>query len=135
MNFTKWQVYYMIMYNCWLHHLSTMLSQFLVFNGTPPYIDITYLQNKYIVLKNVIQQRYIHMLENKSLPNTIFISVNQEPTIYGFSFKGGSMTYIREHVIKSTCDENVNQLTLGVGGFEALQHYHRTKSTEGFIYV
>ena len=37
---------------------------------------------------------------------------------------------IREHVIKSTCDENVNQLTLGVGGgggSNALQHYHRTK--------
>ena len=35
----------------------------------------------------------------------------------------------REHVIKSTCDENVNQLTLGGGGSKAVQHYHRTKST------
>ena len=37
---------------------------------------------------------------------------------------------------KSTCDEHINQLTLGVGGgSKALQHYHRTKSTLGFIYI
>ena len=48
--------------------------------------------------------------------------------------------YIREHVIKSTCDENVSQLTLGFGGgggggSKAQQHFHRTKSTQGFTYV
>ena len=44
---------------------------------------------------------------------------------------------LREHVIKSTCDENVDRLTLGWGGVgcKVLQHYHRTKSTLGFIYV
>ena len=43
----------------------------------------------------------------------------------------GGRGMVSNERVKSTCDDNANQLTLGVegGGSKALQHYHRTKST------